>query len=313
MKSFLLLLVLVATACASDPVLPPKITDPPSLIKNEISEIPDSVSFGFWNIRWFPGHHPVKQDEESRKEQINAVNGFIHKWDPTVLFACEIRDLDHWQKIKPRYPYLACTDIVRLESENAELPQQGIAIMSRIPWEKIWTLDFSELPDTPDRPSRGMLGVQFKLPDGKILTCYAFHLKSNRGGISETLVRRQRAVNYLEWDWERLGLDPKKDAILLLGDFNTSAQDPTFKEDRTIAMLQELGFHHSAEGLPREERLTIPASRYPANDFDHIMISDAAKQLLEGEPEVKQEARDVPREVSDHSAVFLDVTRLFEK
>ncbi|MEM1156878.1 MAG: endonuclease/exonuclease/phosphatase family protein [Verrucomicrobiota bacterium] len=302
----------MASASAAEPVLPPEVTTPPTYTQSGLADIPDSVSFGFWNIRWFPGHHPVEQDENSRDAQIKAVNGLIQQWNPTVLFACEVRDLKHWKKIRPRYPYLACTDIVRLASENAELPQQGVAVMSKLPWESIWTLDFSELPETPDRPSRGILGVQFKLPEGNLLTCYAFHLKSNRGGISETLIRRQRAVNYLQWDWQRLGLDPQKDAILLLGDFNTSAQDPAFKQDRTIAMLQDLGFHHAAEGLPREQRLTIPASRYPANDFDHIMISDAAMVMLEGDPEVKQEVRDVPREVSDHSAVFLDVSRMFK-
>jgi len=302
----------MSSVWAADPVLPPKVTDPPTKIEPERTPLPDQRSFAFWNIRWFPGHHPIKQDEQSRKAQYQAVERHIREWNPTVLFACEIRDLEHWEKVQPQYPYLACTDIVRLESENAELPQQGIAVMSQLRWEKIWTLDFSELPETPDRPSRGMLGVQFKLPNGNLLTCYAFHLKSNRGGISETLVRRQKAVHYLEWDWQRLGLDPKQDAIILLGDFNTSAQDPTFQEDRTIVMLEERGFYHAAAGLPREQRLTIPASRYPANDFDHIMISDAAQRMLAGSPTVKQEVREVPRDVSDHSAVFLDVTRLFD-
>jgi len=290
------------------PLIPPQVKVPPQATAEKSDPQPkESLTLGFWNIRWFPGHHPVRQDEQSRAKQKEAVEQRIGQWKPDILFASEIRGIDALKSLDVDHPYRACTDIPRTEDENPDLPQQGLGVLSRIPWEEAWVLDFSQLPLSGDKPSRGILAVQFKLPSGSLLTCYAVHLKSNRGGIDATWIRRQRAVDYLRWDWKRKDLDPAKDWIMVLGDFNTSMEDPAFEVDRTLEYLMSFGFDHAGEGLPREERLTIHASRYPANDFDHIFLSTALSEALGGKERPRAEVRKVPSEVSDHNAIFLDM------
>lgn len=298
----------------SIPLIPPQVAAPQTAASEGIiTPSTPPVTLGFWNIRWFPGHHPVRQDKESRAKQKQAVEKWIGQWKPKILFASEIRDLDALKALDLEYPYRACTHIPRTEDENPDLPQQGLGVLSRIPWADIWSLDFSQLPLSGDKPSRGILAVQFKVPSGALLTCYAVHLKSNRGGIEETWIRRQRAVDYLRWDWQRRKLDPAKDWMIVLGDFNTSLEDPAFEVDKTLEYLMSFGFDHAGEGLPREKRLTIHASRYPANDFDHIFLSKALSQAVGGEDRPRTEVRKVPDEVSDHDAIFIDVTPVFEE
>ncbi len=292
-------------------LLPPKVTEPLIWKGQESAPLPTKpYRIGFWNIRWFPGHHPIQQTDESRQKQIAAVSDQLRAWQPTIFFAAEIRSLESLKQLDVPHPFRACTDIPRTAEENPALPQQGMAILSMVDWEAIWVLDFSELPESEDRPSRGILAAQFKVDD-QLLTCYVVHLKSNRGGPETSMIRRQKAIEYLQWDWKRQGIDPARDAIMVLGDFNTSPTDPAFSAETTLTRLVELGFHHAGEGLPRSQRITLPKTRYPENDFDHIYLSAGLWNRIGGEDSPRMEVKPVGSDISDHHALFFDMTRHF--
>jgi endonuclease/exonuclease/phosphatase family metal-dependent hydrolase len=263
---------------------------------------------GHWNIRWFPGGHPTRSTAESIQSQRAGVLQLLEKENPDILFACEISSLRALEDLKTPYPYIACSDIPRTEEEDKSLPQQGLALLSKFAWKEIWTLDFSQIPETPDKPSRGILGAAFESASGRKLTLYGVHLKSNRGDAASNYLRRRKALDYLEADWKKRGLDPARDELVLLGDFNTSPDDPSFAEETTLKRLDELGFANAAATLPPDRRATIPADeRFPANSFDHIYLSRA---LASQQSDPKPGLRIVPidtRKVSDHYPLFLQV------
>jgi len=95
---------------------------------------------------------------------------------------------------------------------------------------------------------------------------------------------------YLRKDWEGRGLDPKNDRILVAGDFNCSVRNPEFAEERTVRGLLKDGWVSAMEGVPWPEAATVkpdPEGKFPAADFDHIILSPAwvrGVALLRSEP-----------------------------
>lgn len=288
-----------------------KIAAPATSIQ-EGGEIPqDPLLIASWNIRWFPRGGPTKEvTEKDIKKTTEDTAKFIQKENPTILFACEVRDIDALKAMKLSYPYIACTEIPRTAEENPAYPLQSLSFLSKVPWKEVWVIDFSGLAETADRPSRGILGVEFDLPNAGKLTLYGVHLKSNRGGVEAARLRRQRAVTYLAEDFKRRGLDPKKDQIMIMGDFNTSARDPGFASDLTLKMLKELGFVMSSEGMPLAKAASIKAEgKYAANDFDHIMVSEGLQAKIKT-PLPWMEMVAVPDSLSDHNPIFLPLGKL---
>jgi endonuclease/exonuclease/phosphatase family metal-dependent hydrolase len=108
------------------------------------------------------------------------------------------------------------------------------------------------------------------------MTVYTVHLKSNRGGREVSGLRRERAMEYLRQDWEQQGMDPEKDRILIAGDFNCSLRNAEFAGEKTVRGLLKEGWVSVTEGIPWPEAATVkpdPSGRYPATDFDHILLS----------------------------------------
>ena len=118
------------------------------------------------------------------------------------------------------------------------------------------------------------------------MTVYTVHLKSNRGGREASALRRERAMEYLRKDWEKRGLDPQKDRILIGGDFNCSLRNPEFAEEKTIRGLLQEGWVSAAAEIPWPEAATVkpdPEGKFPAADFDYILISPGWAALLRTE------------------------------
>ena len=158
--------------------------------------------------------------------------------------------------------------------EDGKLPPQNVAIASQWPWEEVWEIDFHRLPLTRDRPVRGLLGARFRDEKGRAITVYGIHLKSNRGGREASSARRERAMEYLRWDWRRRGLDPLQDAILVGGDFNCSSRNPEFTEGTIRKLLQE-GWCLADASLDWPAGATVkhdPDGRFDASDFDHFLL-----------------------------------------
>ncbi|MDR2463306.1 MAG: endonuclease/exonuclease/phosphatase family protein [Verrucomicrobiales bacterium] len=292
-------------------LLPPKIVIPPH--ETGAADHEKNFSIGCWNIEWFPGRNPRRAAPHLPRLQIKGVQEILADQNPTIMFACEIRSLADLKKLQLNYPNLACTDIPRPADDDTGLPNQGLAVLSRHPWREIWALDFHEFPAAFNRPARGILGVQFILPNKEPLTVYAVHLKSNLGNPAANRAKREAAIDYLQWDWRRRKLNPARDHIMLLGDFNTSVHDPIFKQEQTLRRLFKLGFTDAADGLPPGQRITIPADNegYPDNDFDHILISKSLRSRLTTEPPWVK-IIPVRYTVSDHYPLFLNADEWFK-
>jgi endonuclease/exonuclease/phosphatase family metal-dependent hydrolase len=287
--------------------LHPRLTTPPSRVQPELAQpVSGDVSIATWNVEWFPGLRPDEKSEEVKREHVQRVKALVEKVSPTILFLCEVRDLKVLDAFP--YPYRVCTVFSRRADENPDFPLQSLALLSKVPWKEVWSLDFSDLALTPDRPPRGILGVSFKRPDGSLLTLYGVHFKSNRGDQGKDQLKRERALQFLLQDFKRRRLDPMRDAIIVLGDFNTSSIEPTFREETTLSTLFGMGFCSVMEGMEQalaatyfdRENIVQPA------DFDHILISrplqaDFKKQAPWGQ------IYKVPQDDSDHAMVFLEV------
>ncbi|MFQ3669927.1 MAG: endonuclease/exonuclease/phosphatase family protein [Verrucomicrobiia bacterium] len=259
-----------------------------------------------WNIEWFPTQRPdTSLKDRGVPARIAGVARKIRQLNPTIMVATEIRDVASLGKLDAGFSHLACTAIPRPEDENPELPNQGIALLSKLPWESVWALDFSGLPQTADRPSRGILGAKIPLAEDRPLYVYGVHLKSNRGGIEAAALRRARAIDYWLADLRRLGLDPERDFVVIMGDFNTSPRDPRFAQDPTLEKVRQAGFVLASEGMTAERAVTLPGDgRYPPNDFDHIFLSRALAATMRG-PQPWMTVWPVPKALSDHYPIRL--------
>jgi endonuclease/exonuclease/phosphatase family metal-dependent hydrolase len=310
-KRRILVLTWLSLALPAFALVPPKISTPETAVPQDTATVEAGSAFvlGSWNMEWFPGHSP--KVEKSQK-QIDAVKKVLDEENPSIFMCYEIRGLGALKLLQLDYPYMACTNIPRVaeaaQQSTGALPMQEIGLLSKVPWKEVWTLDFSELPEAPERPPRGVLGVLFVLPNGRQLTVYGVHLKSNRGDAETDRMERESAIDYIEWDWQRRQLDPAKDNIVIMGDFNTSPNDPKFAEEKTIRRLLSAGFVNAAQGLLVEQRVTLPGKgKYPDNDFDHILISPSLRALMAGDPPWLKIVK-APEAASDHNALFLDVT-----
>ena len=60
------------------------------------------------------------------------------------------------------------------------------------------------------------------------------------------------------------------------GDFNTTPNEPRYKEKKTVPALLADGFSWAWQGIPASTRITMPADlRYPAAAFDQIFYRGA--------------------------------------
>ena len=228
-----------------------------------------------WNLEWFPGRSPESKGD-IQQGHIRNVHAFLRKIRPEVAIFQEVVNAPALSVAAGDYPWRAVTHFQRAADEDEKLPPQNIALVSRKPWRDVWELDFHQLPVNEERPVRGFLGAEFIDPAGRRLTVYGVHLKSNRGGREASAKRRQKAMEYLRWDWHRRNLDPQKEPILIAGDFNCSLKNPEFVQEKTIRELLKDGWISVTQEMPWPEGATVRENRlakYPPADFDHILLS----------------------------------------
>lgn len=294
------LLLAMGTAGAGLPMLPVHETQP---ILAKPNRLPISVAT--WNLQWFPGNRPEATAGERVRHEREVVK-MIRQLGVDLLLIQEVVDREALVKITGDYPWKVVSNFSRAGDENPDLPVQNVAIVSRVPIRESWEVGFHVLPLTPDRPVRGFLGARLGTKK-RGLVVYTVHLKSNRGGREPSALRRERAMAYLKKDWEKRGLDPQKDRILIGGDFNCSLRNSEFTSEKTIRGLCKDGWVSATGNNSWPEMATTkpdPAGKYPASDFDHILLSPGWAKGVEGDrwkAGVLQDSK-VP---SDHYPVIL--------
>ena len=281
--------------------LPPASQSQPALERP--GRLPESVAT--WNLQWFPGNRP-EPTARGRAWHGREVGKVIRKMGADLLLVQEVVDREALARVAKDYAWRAVSNFQRAGDEDADLPVQNVAILSKVPIRESWEVGFHALPLTTDRPVRGFLGARLGTKKNG-MTVYTVHLKSNRGGREASAKRREKAMAYLRKDWEKRGLDPGKDAILVAGDFNCSLRNPEFAEEKTIRGLLKEGWVSVAADIPWPAAATVrpdPAGKYPGTDFDHILLSPGWGRLVEG-GRWKVEVIQNPQVPSDHWPVWM--------
>jgi endonuclease/exonuclease/phosphatase family metal-dependent hydrolase len=134
-----------------------------------------------------------------------------------------------------------------------------------------------------------------------VLLIYSVHLKSNRGGATTNITKREEAARQLLThvaEMESVYSGSAKVVTVIAGDFNTDPTDARFASEETFALLREK-FVWSWESVPLSERVTNPAKgRYPDACFDGFLVRGAASLSCKPIP---------IQGVSDHFPVVLTV------
>lgn len=251
----------------------------------------------FWNVQWFPGTRPDAAESEERR-QIRFVHADIQKLQADIIGFSEIRD---WKSaellIQPLEGFKVdvCTTFPPREGQTAG---QQVGIASRLQPISAWAEEWKA--GGPIVPPRGFAFAAYEIAPQKLVLVYSMHLKSNRGELAENIAIREESIRQLLAhidDMERAYSKLGELTWLLLGDYNTDGSDARFAKDRTFSMLKERGFKWTFEGVPLEQRVTLPPDkRFPAANFDHIFFRGPV-QLR------KAEAVETSPSSSDHRPV----------
>lgn len=289
------------------------------------------IRLATWNIEWFPAGQRVRRDPRTAKKfvqnQVKAVAEMIDEMDPDLLFTQETRNLGALvvlnKSVQRPLGWLASAWFGDENDERLlydEVVQQ-VGLMSRLPWREAWELDFYPMTGI-HRPTRGWLVASFEIK-GLTFTVFNGHLKSNFGASDpkdrqRNYAKRLAAIEEIVRELNRLKLDPARDRIVVLGDFNTDPFAEAFADEKTIPRLQSLGFRHVFGNLPLEQRITLPQREgepFPDGTFDLIFLSQAwgdpipqAQILMKGASKRKDVfAGDEPGLASDHYPVWIDL------
>lgn len=261
----------------------------------------DSFAVAFWNVKWFPGGRPnAYKGEEVR--QTRAVHADIAKLAADVIGFEEVRDWNSAAlavKPLPGFKVDVCSTFPPREGQDVS---QQVAIVSRLEPISAWAEEWKA--GAAITPPRGFAFAAYQLAPGKLLLVYALHLKSNHGELVENIAIREESMRQftahmkdMEAAYAKLG----SIAWVIGGDYNTAPDDDRFKKEKTTTMLTENGFRWTWEGMPLEERVTLPPDkRFPAACFDHIFYNGAKLK--------KAEALQTSDASSDHRAIRAEFT-----
>ncbi len=254
------------------------------------------VQVTFWNIEWFPGSRPkASQAEEQR--QIPLVQREVAKLAPDLFGMAEVRDWAAAELAIKETPGLkldVCSDFT---VEAGHPGAQQVALASRLPAIAAWAEPFTR--NDAVHPPRGFAFAAYQPAPGRVLLAYSVHFKSNRGELEVNIAQREESARQLLSHVEAMkkafgGMGAV--TVVLGGDFNTSLDDPRFKDEKTLTMLQDAGFTWAWKGIAPAGRVTLPASGpFPDACFDHIFFQGAKLQ--------RAHVSKPPEGASDHNPI----------
>lgn len=246
-----------------------------------------------WNLEWFPGKKPAASQEE-RDKHFLEVAAVLPQFRADVIVLQEVRNDDAAQRLARLIPGFAVHVTSRfLDSFTHTLGDQQITILSRFKadsaWSESWKRGWANAP-------RGYAYAKL-LISGKPLHVYGLHLKSNLGNPVENTSKREDAMEQLLGHFKEQ--TKPGEAVVVVGDFNTSKEQINLAGDRTLTKIEEAGFFWGFDGIPLERRITIPGKgKYPDACFDHIFTRAIGRPLA-------TVLKDTPG--SDHFPVVIDL------
>ena len=240
------------------------------------------VKAAFWNIAWFPGKRPNAYKGEQVR-QIKSVHADIARLDADVIGLEEMRDFESASLAVQPLAGFKVDVCSNFPPREGQAEAQQVAIASRLQPMSAWAEEWKS--GSAITPPRGFAFAAYEIAPKKMLLVYALHLKSNRGELVENVAIREESMRQLlahMKDMERAYGKLGSITWLVGGDFNTAPDDPRFKNEKTLATLTAGGFRWSWQGMPLEQRVTLPPDeRFPAACFDHIYYRGAALRKAE--------------------------------
>jgi endonuclease/exonuclease/phosphatase family metal-dependent hydrolase len=229
-----------------------------------------------WNIEWYPGKSRFARGPEMAAHAAH-VNRQFAKMNPDVFLAQEMRDWNAFGLLCEHVEGLRAASVSAFTSEETgEYWNQQLGIGTKLYVAAAWSEPWGEGAEIT--PRRGFNVAALRLPGGyEHLLVYNVHLKSNRSSNDEEAQQnfrtREESVRQLVAhvrDMKERVFKGRIKGVVIGGDFNTN-HDGQFGDDKTIAMMEEAGFHNTWKGVPREERLTWRGSdRFEPTTFDYI-------------------------------------------
>jgi endonuclease/exonuclease/phosphatase family metal-dependent hydrolase len=241
------------------------------------AEATKSLRVVFWNMEWFPGGSPTATSADVVAQIVKAVPA-VAKLGPDIFCAEEILNAQAMEISLYKSPGLTPQVCSAFLDEAGEETMQQIAIASKSPALGSWWESWKPGAVTP---KRGFSVAVFEPVPGNILLVYAVHFKSNRGKLVENIAMREESARQLlahVGEMEKAYASLGKVSVVIGGDFNTSREDPKFREEETLEMFRKAGYKWAWEGVSFKDRISLPASPphdpklppFPAACFDHV-------------------------------------------
>lgn len=254
------------------------------------------LDIAFWNIEYWPGGMFERRLEppaaESVANQLEAVRSILNREVPDILLASEIHGLSAAsflnEHLARSYPHVAATAYTMANTDcEAIAPFEDLrfrrkpervtagrrhehAIFSRLPWTSIHEVEVDDRQD--EFQPRGFMVARFEA-GAKPLWIYAVH--PNTG--ERWRPYREALPALLVREMTERGLDPGRDRIVVLGDFNLD----WFTDSQVhFEPLHEAGFLNTLAELDAMERITKPTTE-GGSTIDYIFVSRPLKNLLE--------------------------------
>lgn len=277
-----------------------------SSIGATLAEDVKNVRVVFWNLEWFPGGRPQATTTEV-VDQITKAVPAVASLEPQIFCAGEVLNSKAIAISLYKTPGVVPQVCSEFLDDSGEVTLQQIGIASSLPAVGGWWENWKPAKITP---KRGFSFAAFEPVPGNILLVYVVHLKSNRGELAENVPMREESAEQLlkhaaemEKAYGKMGIV----GIVIGGDFNTSLDDPKFADEKTLGMFKKAGFAWAWEGMPFEDRVTLPSTPsrnpnsppFPDACFDHaftkgLKVASASVAALEQNP-------------SDHRPVIVDL------
>jgi endonuclease/exonuclease/phosphatase family metal-dependent hydrolase len=229
----------------------------------------------------------------------------LTKLHPDVIVLQGVPDwpscADLVKALKPTKYYVATWSSFR-DASTSRLSGQQTAILSRgkayISWSEPWR-------NASGAVARGGFAFAAIKTGGRSAGFFSVQLGENEslgenGRNAEQQAAREESARQLlaqidslnHWTTNRI------QALVVAGDFNTSADEPTLAGEKTLPLLKEAGLADAFGGLPLGKRITLPGiSRHSDATADYIFTRDAKPAAVEI----------VPSALTEHYPVTCDL------
>jgi endonuclease/exonuclease/phosphatase family metal-dependent hydrolase len=238
---------------------------------------PAEVRIMTWNLKWFPGGKPAASIEQ-QNAQIKEVAAVLRETKPDILFLQEVKSEAAVVEVLAEAGLQHTVHVTsRFKDGGGLIGGQQLSISSRFlaveAWQEPWKSGWANAP-------RGLVYARLRIPGMKNdVHAYGLHLKSNLGADPYlNTAKREDASEQLLAHIETQIRESGSEAVVVAGDFNTSFEQTAVPSEKTLKSFLAAGFHWAFEGVPLEDRITIPGGgRYPDACFDHFFLKGLGK------------------------------------